>query len=76
VLPALFPDDPELDYKNLDIQGGDVAMDAFSHLPEVDDPAEKESIRQALLAYCRLDTLAMVKIWGKLEAIAIAAKSR
>ena len=76
VLPALFPDDPELDYKNLDIQGGDVAMDAFSHLPEVDDPAEKESIRQALLAYCRLDTLAMVKIWGKLEAIAVAAKSR
>jgi hypothetical protein len=74
VLPALFPDDPELDYKNLDIQSGDVAMDVFPHLHEVDDPDERESIRNSLLAYCRLDTLAMVKIWGELEEIAITAK--
>jgi len=67
VLPALFPNDPELDYKNLDIQSGDVAMDVFPHLHEVDDPDEKESIRNSLLAYCRLDTLAMVKIWEKLS---------
>ena len=75
VLPALFPDDPELDYKNMDIQSGDVAMDVFPHLHEVDDPDEKESIRKSLLAYCRLDTLAMVKIWGKLEEIAKTVKS-
>jgi len=67
ILPALFPDDPELDYKNLEIQSGDVAMDVFPHLHKVDDPDEKESIRNSLLAYCRLDTLAMVKIWGKLN---------
>jgi len=67
VLPALFPDDPELDYKNLDIQSGDVAMNIFPRLQEVVDPDEKESIRKSLLAYCRLDTLAMVKIWEKLS---------
>ena len=69
VLPALFPNDPELDYKSLDIQSGDVAMNVFPRLQEIDDPDEKESIRKALLAYCRLDTLAMVKIWGKLRSL-------
>ena len=67
VLPALFPNDPELDYKNLEIQSGDVAMDVFPHLHEVADPDEKEAIRKSLLAYCRLDTLAMVKIWEQLN---------
>jgi hypothetical protein len=69
VLPALFPNDPELDYKNMDIQSGDVAMNIFPRLNEVADPDEKESIRKSLLAYCRLDTLAMVKIWEKLNRI-------
>ena len=67
VLPALFPNDPELDYKSLDIQSGDVAMNVFPRLQEVADPDEKESMRKALLAYCQLDTLAMVKIWEKLN---------
>ncbi|MFT5740873.1 MAG: hypothetical protein ACI822_002206, partial [Gammaproteobacteria bacterium] len=70
ILPALFPDAPELDYKNLDIQSGDVAMNVFPHLHEVVDLDEKESIRKSLLAYCRLDTLAMVKIWGRLKEVA------
>jgi hypothetical protein len=69
VLPALFPNDPELDYKNLDIQSGDVAMNIFPRLQEVADLDEKESIRKSLLAYCRLDTLAMVKIWEKLNKV-------
>ncbi|MDH3387009.1 MAG: DUF2779 domain-containing protein [Gammaproteobacteria bacterium] len=67
VLPALFPRDPELDYKNLDIQSGDVAMDIFPHLNEIDDPDKKAALRESLLAYCRLDTLAMVKIWQRLN---------
>jgi hypothetical protein len=69
ILPALFPNDPELDYKNLDIQSGDVAMNVFPRLQEVADLDEKESIRKSLLAYCRLDTLAMVKIWEKLNKV-------
>jgi hypothetical protein len=67
VLPALFPNDSELDYKKLDIQSGDVAMDIFPHLHEIDDPEEKAAERKSLLAYCHLDTLAMVKIWERLN---------
>jgi len=67
VLPALFPGDPELDYKQLAIQSGDAAMDIFAQLREIDDPDEKEIIRASLRAYCRLDTLAMIKIWEKLR---------
>ena len=69
VLPALFPDEPELDYKRLAIRSGDAAMDIFAHLRENDDPDEKEAIRKSLRAYCRLDTLAMVKIWEKLRQV-------
>ena len=69
VLPAMFPGDPELDYKHLAIQSGDAAMDVFAHLREIEDPGEKEAVREALRAYCRLDTLAMVKIWEKLRQV-------
>lgn len=65
VLPALFPDDPELDYSNLSlIHKGDEASNAFLALK--DKSLEEQSvIREALLRYCELDTLAMVKIWEK-----------
>jgi len=67
VLPALCPDDPELDYNALDlIHNGGEAMTAFAQLPGK-NPQERQRIRAALLAYCRLDTLAMVKILDKLR---------
>ncbi|WP_010256806.1 DUF2779 domain-containing protein [Treponema primitia] len=69
VLPALFPDDPELDYHGLDlIQNGGDAMNAFLGL-EKKESREIAAIRQALIAYCRLDTLAMVKIWEYLKSL-------
>lgn len=69
VLPALCPDDPELDYHNLDgIHNGGEAMAAFPDLPN-HIPEEQEVIRKNLLAYCELDTLAMVKILEKLYKI-------
>ncbi len=71
VLPAMFPDDPELDYKKLDIQDGGMAMDTFANLHLLEDPAQRDKIRSDLLAYCRLDTLAMVRIWEKLKSIVI-----
>lgn len=40
-------------------------MTAYATLHE-QTPEEIEKIRVALLAYCRLDTLAMVKVLGKL----------
>ena len=67
VLPALFPDDPELDYHNLPlVHNGGEAMSVFATLDKKTKD-EQEKIRQGLLAYCKLDTYAMVKIWEKLK---------
>ncbi len=70
VLPALFPDDPELNYHNLDsrVQNGGDAMTVFPRIKDM-PPEEQQATRQALLAYCCLDTLAMVKVWEKLIEI-------
>lgn len=67
ILPAMFPNDPELDYKQLGIQNGGMAMDTFAALPRLRDQTERVKIRQELLAYCRLDTLAMVRVYQKLR---------
>ena len=70
VLPALCGGDPELDYDALDcIHNGSEAMAAFPALPGM-PAAEIAEFRAALLAYCRLDTLAMVKILEQLYAMA------
>jgi len=70
VLPALYPNDKELDYNSLNlIQVGTEAMAAFPTLHEK-SPEEIAKIREALLAYCRLDTLGMVKIMQFLETSA------
>jgi hypothetical protein len=70
ILPALFPGDDELDYKKLDIQGGQAAMGAYADLDKIEDTAEKQKVKESLLAYCKLDTLAMVKIWQRLNDVA------
>jgi hypothetical protein len=70
VLPALFPDDPELDYHALEgVHNGSEAMDAFARLSDM-PPEEAARVREQLLRYCELDTLAMVRIWQKLSAVA------
>ncbi|MBQ9565324.1 MAG: DUF2779 domain-containing protein [Synergistaceae bacterium] len=67
VLPALFPEDPDLDYHSLvGVHNGDEASAAFADLTN-HSPEEIAAIRKNLLAYCRLDTLAMVKVLGKLR---------
>ena len=71
VLPALFPDDPHLDYHNLTggVQNGGEAMSIYPKMAEMTSE-EREHTRKALLDYCCLDTFAMVKVWEKLlEAI-------
>lgn len=69
VLPAFCGGDPELDYHGLDeIHNGSEAMNAFADLPN-HSAEEIERTRNNLLAYCRLDTLAMVKILEKLYQI-------
>lgn len=69
VLPALYPDDPELDYSNLPlVHKGDEASEAFLSLKDKNSE-EQEIIRDALLKYCELDTLAMIKIWQNFKQV-------
>ncbi len=66
VLPALFPNDPSLDYHNLeDVHNGSEAMATFANLVNLEEE-ERNHLRYRLLKYCELDTYAMVKIWQKL----------
>ena len=70
VLPAICPDDPELDYHELEgVHNGTEAMSVFPMIRDM-EPAEQERTRRNLLAYCRLDTLAMVKVWEELKRTA------
>lgn len=65
VLPALYPDDPSLDYHNLTmVHNGEEAPEIFLSL-EGKTKEEQQEIRKHLLAYCELDTYAMVKIWER-----------
>ena len=67
VLPALFPNDPNLDYHNLaDVHNGGEATDTYLALRGM-DKEERDKLRQSLLAYCGLDTLAMVMLWQRLR---------
>ena len=67
VLPAVFPNDPELDYHRLEgVHSGTEAMYIFPKLKEM-APKERAETEKALLAYCRLDTYAMVKLLQALE---------
>lgn len=66
VLPALIP---ELSYKDLEINEGGLASVAFESLYYETDLMRIAEIRNNLLQYCKLDTLAMVKIYEKLESL-------
>jgi len=66
VLPALVPEMAQA-YKELDgVQNGGQAMSAFANMSKL-DADEKQKMRNSLLEYCKLDTLAMVRVLGKLK---------
>lgn len=62
VLPALCP---ELNYGDLSgVQNGGMAMSAFLEaISPQTIPERKDEINRQLLAYCKLDTYAMVRLW-------------
>ena len=67
VLPAIFPDDPALNYHNLEgIHNGSEASAAFAAMQKM-NPDELISYRENLLKYCGLDTFAMVRVLEKLQ---------
>ena len=66
VLPAIFPDDPSLNYHNLEgVHNGGEAMTIFPKIKDM-SPEEQQKARRNLLKYCELDTYAMVKVWEEL----------
>lgn len=68
VLPSLVPEFAKA-YKELNgVQNGSEAMNAFANMSKMKED-EKQKMRISLLEYCKLDTLAMVKILEKLKAI-------
>jgi len=66
VLPALVPD---LSYEGLQIADGGTASVSFEQLLEETDMFKLEETRNNLLEYCKLDTLAMVKILDNLAEL-------
>ena len=70
VLPAIYPDDPSLDYHNLEgVHNGGEAMSIFPKIRYM-APEEREEARRNLLKYCELDTYALVKVWEELRRVA------
>jgi hypothetical protein len=69
VLPAIYPDDPSLDYHNLEgVHNGGEAMDLFPRIKDL--PIDEQiTARHNLLKYCELDTYAMVKVWEELVRV-------
>jgi len=65
VLPVLVPD---LDYSDLDIKEGGMAMVMYDRMIEMKGD-EKEEIKKSLLEYCERDTMAMVEIYKALKNI-------
>jgi hypothetical protein len=69
VLPALVPD---LSYDKLNISDGGQASAEWLRMVQAKDNAAKAAIREQLLRYCELDTLAMVKILEKMQGMVSA----
>ena len=60
VLPALVP---TLSYSSLPINNGDLANKTYMSMIDGSFKGNVNETRNNLLAYCKLDTLAMVEIW-------------
>ena len=69
VSPALFPNDPDSDYHNLeDVHKGDEASAAYLSLPTL-SKEEQDKLRQNMLIYCGRDTMATVKLYERLREV-------
>ena len=70
VLPALCPD---LHYSQLDgVQDGGAAQQAYLEaIAPATSAARKAELERQLLAYCRLDTWAMVRLWAAFTGNAV-----
>ena len=73
VLPALVP---ELSYEDMEVAEGTAAGRVWESIVRGNlDVAAKTRLKDALLAYCRQDTLAMVRLVEKLRESAVSNSS-
>ena len=68
LLPAIAP---ELNFGNLKIKNGVSALAAFENLQTENDLFKAQDMREALIEYCKMDTLGLVKIFEALESEAL-----
>jgi hypothetical protein len=67
VLPVLCP---QFSYSDLEVQDGTMALDTWGRMvADSDFNEDVEQTRKNLLAYCELDTLAMVEIYKVLKEL-------
>lgn len=66
ILPAMVPD---LSYDGLEIADGMAAMQAYHDMCALEPGEELDQLRQSMFDYCRMDTLAMVRILEELKNI-------
>ena len=73
VLPALCPD---LDYAKLEgVKDGGMAMEAFVEAVDPSTAKERKAeIERQLIAYCALDTLALVRLWSAFSGSKVAIR--
>ena len=64
VLPVIVPD---LTYEGLTVANGTDAMVAFEEMLNLLRGPKRDKLRDEMLRYCKLDTLAMVRIFEKME---------
>ena len=65
VLPVIVPD---MSYANMEIGNGSEAVAQFAYMAQGKyDSEHKKQIRRHLLEYCKLDTMAMVKVYERLK---------
>jgi len=67
VVPAMFPEESSLRYDALEeVQDGELAQKAYLEAIASSTTADRrQQIERQLLAYCKLDTLATIKLWSK-----------
>ena len=59
---------PQFSYNDLEVQDGTMALDTWGRMvTESNSTIDIEQIKLNLLEYCKLDTLAMVEIYNKLN---------
>ena len=64
VLPIIIPN---LSYDGMKVSDGTDAMVEFINMIEMPNGDKKGKLRNEMLAYCKLDTLAMVEIFKKIK---------